>query len=46
MGSSVNFISSFFLSIVTKFVFGTVHHIYSVEKITLPPPPQKKNPVF
>lgn len=44
MGSSVNFISPFFLSIVTKFVFGTVRRIYSVEKRTPPPPP--KTPVF
>lgn len=44
MESWLNFISPFFLSIVSKFGFGTVHHIYSVEKRTLPPatPHQKK----
>lgn len=38
MESWLNFISPFFLSIFSKFVFGTVHCIYSVEKRTLPPP--------
>lgn len=48
MESWLNFISPFFLSIVSKFGFGTVHHIYSVEKRTLPPatPHQKKNNVL
>lgn len=47
MESWLNFISPFFLSIVSKFVLRTVYRIYSVDKRTLPPAtPHQKNTVF
>lgn len=44
MESWLNFISPFFLSIVSKFVFRTVYRIYSVDKRTLPPATPHQKP--